>query len=451
MTLIRAPRLKQATLFSIAGASIYGFSLILMDIVIAQRYGTGTQAAVYQAAYMIPTLLIAVFSGGAIIGAYIPIFIRLGGPLNQPEASEFLRSSAGLLLTVLTPLTAALIWSAPLLAETIASGFSPVERHEVTNTLRLMLPMLVPHAVSYVYYSSLVSAGRVGVANLLPLLIPASGLATYPWWGEHNGAELIAVGYSLGAILLALATGWRLRRTGLRVIPTRPSSSPDWKNFLHGYLTTGLALAALSVLFLISQIVAAGLSARDMAVFSFGTKLILLALAFFTTIVNSVALPHFSSLIINAGRAKTWLRMRYFLLLAFVLASLGTAMWVFLSDWIVSVIYASGEFSNADSDLVASVQRAFVLQIPFYVIGIFCWRMFNALEEWKPLLFATLPALVVNAAVATPLGSEYQATGIAAGYTLSIAVWALILLITLRRKLTALPGQTIQPGELPIH
>jgi putative peptidoglycan lipid II flippase len=143
--------------------------------------------------------------------------------------------------------------------------------------------------------------------------------------------------------------------------------------------------------------------------------------------------------------------MRYFLLLAFMLASLGTAMWVFLSDWIVSVIYASGEFSNTDSDLVASVQRAFVLQIPFYVIGIFCWRMFNALEEWKPLLFATLPALVVNAAVATPLGSEYQATGIAAGYTLSIAVWALILLITLRRKLTALPGQTIQPGKLPIH
>ena len=416
-----------------------------MDIAIAQRYGTGTQAAVYQAAYMIPTLLIAVFSGGAIIGAYIPIFIRLGGQLNQPEASEFLRSSAGMLLIVLTPLTAALIWSAPLLAETIASGFNPTEREEVTKTLRLMLPMLIPHAVSYVYYSSLVSTGRVGVANLLPLLIPASGLATYPWWGEHNGAELIAVGYSVGAILLALATGWRLRSVGLSVFPTRPSRSPDWTNFLHGYVTTGLALAALSVLFLISQIVAAGLSARDLAVFSFGTKLILLALAFFTTIVNSVALPHFSSLIISAGRAETWVRLRYFLLLAFVLASIGTAIWVLLSGWIVSAIYASGEFSNADSDLVANVQCAFVLQIPFYVIGIFCWRMFNALGEWKPLLIATLPALIVNASVATPLASEYQATGIAAGYTLSIAVWAMILLITLRRKLTTLPDRTNQP------
>lgn len=445
MTFIRAPRLKQATLFSVAGAAIYGFSLILMDIAIAQRYGTGTQAAVYQAAYMIPTLLMGVFSGGAIIGAYIPIFIRLGGQLNQPEASEFLRSSAGMLLIVLTPLTAALIWSAPLLAETIASGFNPTEREEVTKTLRLMLPMLIPHAVSYVYYSSLVSTGRVGVANLLPLLIPASGLVTYPWWGEHNGAELIAVGYSVAAILLALATGWRLRSVGLRVFPTRPSRSPDWKNFLHGYITTGLALAALSVLFLISQIVVAGLSARDLAVFSFGTKLILLALAFFTTIVNSVALPHFSSLIISAGRAETWVRLRYFLLLAFVLASIGTAIWVLLSGWIVSAIYASGEFSNADSDLVANVQCAFVLQIPFYVIGIFCWRMFNALGEWKPLLIATLPALIVNASVATPLASEYQATGIAAGYTLSIAVWAMILLITLRRKLTTLPDHTNQP------
>lgn len=439
MAPIRTSGLKRATLFSIAGAGIYGISLILMDVAIAHRYGTGTQAAVYQAAYMIPTLLVGMFSGGAVLGAFVPIFIRLGGRGRQAEANVFLRATAGTLLIILIPLTALLIWAAPLLAETIASGFDFTERQELINTLRFMLPMLVPHAVAYVYYSALVSIGRVGVANVGPLLIPATGMATFPWWGDHNGAALIAVGYVLGSALLAVVTGWRLRLDGFCVVPTSPARSPESGVFLRDYLTTGMALAALAVLLLVSQIVAASLSARDLAAFSFGTKLILLALAFFTTIVNSVALPHFSSLVVNVGRLETWLRMRHFTLRAFMLTSLGSLLWVFLSGWIVSIVYARGEFNDVDAALVANVQRAFVLQIPFYVVGIFCWRMLNALGEWKPLLWATLPALMLNIAVVSKFASEYRAIGIAGSYTLSIAVWALILFIALRKQLKVPP------------
>lgn len=138
MVFKRTSGLGRATLFSVGGAGIYGISLILMDVAIAHRYGTGTQAAVYQAAYMIPTLLIGMFSGGAVLGAFVPIFIRLGGQSRQAAADLFLRSTAGLLLTILTPLAALLIWAAPLLAETIASGFSLAERKELINTLRLV-------------------------------------------------------------------------------------------------------------------------------------------------------------------------------------------------------------------------------------------------------------------------------------------------------------------------
>lgn len=437
MAPIRTLGLKRATLLSVAGAGIYGISLLLMDVAIAHRYGTGTQAAVYQAAYMIPTLLIGMFSGGAVLGAFVPIFIRLGGQRRLAEANVFLRTTAGTLLAILIPLTALLVWAAPLLAQTIASGFDLTERQELTNTLRLMLPMLVPHAVAYVYYSALVSIGRVGIANVGPLLIPATGLATFPWWGDHNGAALIAIGYVLGSILLAGMAGWRLQLDGFRVTPTHPARSPESGVFVRDYLTTGLALAALAVLLLVNQVVAASLSARDLAAFSFGTKLILLALAFFTTVVNSVALPHFSSLVASAGRLETWLRMRHFTLRAFVLTSLGSLVWVAMSGWIVGIVYARGEFNDADAALVANVQRAFVLQVPFYVVGIFCWRMLNALGEWRPLLFATLPALMLNIVVVSKLASKYQAIGISASYTLSIAIWALLLFMALRKKLTS--------------
>lgn len=439
MTPIRTSGLKRATLLSIAGAGLYGISLILMDVVIAHRYGTGTQAAVYQAAYMIPTLLVGMFSGGAVLGAFVPIFIRLGGQSRKSNAEAFLRTTSGTLLIILIPLTALLIWAAPLLTETIASGFTLAERQELTNTLRLMLLMLVPHAVAYVYYGALVSIGRAGLANVAPLLIPAAGMSTLPWWNDHNGAALIAAGYVLGSMLLAIMTGWRLLFDGFRVMPTLSGRLPESGVFLRDYLTTGMALAALAVLLLLNQVVAASLSARDLAAFSFGTKLVLLALAFFTTIINSVALPHFSSLVTSVGHQETWRYMRYFMSRVFALTSLGSVLWILLSGWIVGIVYARGEFNDADAALVANVQRAFVLQMPFYLIGIFCWRMLNVLGEWKPLIWSTLPALLLNIAVVSKLASEYNSIGIAGSYTLSIIVWAVFLFMALRKRLVCMP------------
>lgn len=437
MTHTRTPSLERATLFSTAGAVIYGITLVLMDVAIAYRYGTGTQAAVYQSAYLIQTVLIGMLSGGVIFGAFVPVFIRLGGQHLQPEAGLFLRASAGLVLVILIPLAVLLTGFAPALALVIASGFDPAGRQEITNTLRLMLPMLIPHGLASVYGGALISTGRVGFANLVPLLIPATGLATYPWWGAHNGAELIAGGYLLGALLLAMAMGLRLRPDGFRIAPARPEISPEWKTFFHGYGMTAMATAALSALLLVNQAVAGSLSARDLAAFSYGTKLVLLALAFFTTIVNSVALPYFSAMISRLDHAAIWPYVRSFLLRSFALAGLGMLLWLFLAGWIVDVVYARGEFSDADAALVAAVQRSFVLQIPFYVVGVFCWRMLNALGQWRPLLLATIPALVLDLAVVSWLASEYNAPGIAAAHTLSIAVWALILLFTMRARLKA--------------
>lgn len=435
MAPIRNTGLKRATLFSVAGAGTYGVSLILMDVAIAYRYGTGTQAAVYQAAYIIPTLLVGIFSGGAVIGAFVPIFVRLVGQSSQAKADFFLRNTAGILLAILIPLTALLMGAAPVLAETIASGFTLSERQELTNALRLMLPMLVPHAVGYVYYSALVSIGRTGAANVGPMLIPAAGMATSPWWNNHNGAAMIAVGYVQGAILFAIMTGWRLWLDGFRVIPSTPVWSPESRVFLRDYLTTGIALAALAALLLLSQVVAASLSARELAAFSFGTKLIMLALAFFTTIVNSVVLPYFSSLVASVERHETWRRMRRFALHTFILTGLGTLIWVLSSDWIVRIVYARGEFNVADTALVADVQRTFALQIPFYVVGVFCWRMLNALGEWRPLLYATIPALLVNVLLVAWLAPKFYSPGIAAGFSVAIAVWAFVLLVSLRARL----------------
>ena len=219
------PSLKRATLFSAGGAVAYGATLILMDVALANRYGTGAQAAVYQAAYMIPAVMIGMLSGGAILGSFVPAFMRLGAVERQPEAAAFLRSSAGTVLVVLVPLVLLLICVAPLLAKGVASGFDDASRNEVARGQRVMFAMLIPHGIAYVYSSSLLSIGRVGAANLAPILIPLAGLATYPWWGVHDGAELIGFGYVAGSFIMAATLGLLLKLEGFGVTPTHPDRS----------------------------------------------------------------------------------------------------------------------------------------------------------------------------------------------------------------------------------
>ena len=172
-----------ATLYSAAGAIAYGMALILLDVAIANRYGTGLQVAIYQAAYMFPTVLMGMLSGGAILGSFVPAFIRLGAATRQSHAVSFLRSSVATVSVVLLVAAVLLMCVAPLLAGAVASGLDAASRGDVARTLCVMLLMLVPHGVAFVYSSALLSIGRFGPANLAPVLIPLAGLATYPWWG----------------------------------------------------------------------------------------------------------------------------------------------------------------------------------------------------------------------------------------------------------------------------
>jgi putative peptidoglycan lipid II flippase len=418
---------------------IYGLALILMDVAIAHRYGMGTQAAVYQAAYLIPTVIVSILSGGAILGTFIPIFIRLGGQQHKPEAQTFLLTSEGIVVSILTLLVLVMMAMAPYITTLVASGFEPALRDEVTVVMRLMLPMLILHGLACVFGAALTSLGSIGLSNMAPILIPIAALSTYSWWGEQDGAREIAIWYLFGAALFALVTGIRLRRYGYSLFPGRISHTPASQEFLHTYGITALAQAAMSALLLINQSIAGGLSARDLAAFSYGMKLVSLGLAFFTTIFTSVGLPHFSAMANRLDQNEIWFNARSLIRRAFIVTAIIALIWMGITGWLVRIIYVRGEFTELDAVLVARVQRYFVLQAPFYVIGIICWRILNSLSKSKPLVIASLLTLVLDIILTLPLARNFGAPGIAVAHTLAITVWALILLLTLRSQLKSSP------------
>lgn len=416
---------------------VYGAALVLMDVAVAHRYGTGVQAATYQAAYLIPTILFSIFSSGAIQGAFIPIFIRLGGQRLSVEAQQFLMTSALAVLAVLLTLSVILMAGAEMLSTLVASGFDPEHQEQLTRVIRLMLPMLVFHGIASVFGAALIAKSRVGVANLATALIPLAGLCTYPWWEEGNGASMIAIAYVVGAGLYALILGVSLRLLGSPIFTTMVGGSQDTRIFMRVYVMAAFSHAAMSALLLINQSLAGSLTVQELAAFSYGIKLVLLALAFFTTVASNVILPHFSNIATQQEHHKIWLSARQLILRAGLVTGFVAFAWICVTEWVVEILYARGQFTLDDVSLVSSVQRIFLLQAPFYVVGVICWRIINALGKWKPLAVASLLALVLDVILAPYLARHSGVTGIAAAHSLAIVAWSMALLFASRFQLTS--------------
>lgn len=425
-------RIGTAALLSAGGAAAYGVTLISLDVLIAHRYGLGGQAAVFQVAYQIPSTLISILSGGAILGPLIPLVSR---SLRQGRAatSDLLVRVAGFILASQALAVLLVYWFTPQVVRAVASGFSTELQSEVAAVLRWLLPLLLLNGLASIGIATLLASRRVVLANLAPALMPLAGMATWWFWDAH-GASWIAWGYLAGTVLQIVLLAGYLRHDDLTFFPPAWPRGEAMRTFMRAFVATALAHAALATVLLVNTAIAGSLSERDLAAFVYGGKLVLLALAFLTSLVNNVGLPYLSELVQQGDREALRRRLGHILRLT---AAAGTALaffWVIGAGWIVDLLYARGKFSTGDAAAVVAVQRIFVLQAPFYLVGVVCWRTLNIFGEWRPLVLASLAALLIDVLAASILAPRHAAAGVAGAHALSMVAWAAVLLLAVRKR-----------------
>lgn len=418
---------------SAAGAGSYGAGVLLLDLVVAARLGTQAESGIFYAAWLLVTIVLAIFSSGAIQGAFLPLYAQVDAPADRAE-----RTASALLVVTATLLCAsgALLVSADSLVALVASGFSARQQAAAADVLRLLLPLLLAHALASLLTSLLLQAGRQFRSAVLPVLIPLAGAvallaggATAAWlaWGSVFGA----VGYLL---LTWLSCRDRLAEDALS---PRRASRDGMRRFAGQYWMAGIAHAALSMLLLFSQSLAGHVSSHALAVFVFGTRLVLLAQAFMATIVINVSLPVFARLMASHEYLAAWRMVKSLLWRSLLLLVPLTLIWMAASTWLVELLFRRGEFTAADVLPVAEIQRIFVLQLPLYVTGVIAWRMCNALQKSPILIGASCLALLVNILLGAWLVPVAGASGVAAAYVAGILAWMLCLYVLLRRALLA--------------
>ena len=103
-------------------------------------FGTGPQANAYYAAFRLPDLLFSLIAGGALIQAFVPVFVSYEKEHGQSETWRLTSLVFNVSLVALTSLVLIAEFAAPaFVSHWLVPGYSPAEQNLTTSLTRIML------------------------------------------------------------------------------------------------------------------------------------------------------------------------------------------------------------------------------------------------------------------------------------------------------------------------
>lgn len=402
-----------ATMLTVASLTLLvKFVAAGKEAFVARQLGVGDALDAFLVAYILPALAMSIIAGSfnsALIPTYVQVREREGGPAAQRLFSGVMFWSVGLLL--LASVLLALLF--PLVLPFLASGF-PAGKLAFTRLLFwALLPIITLTGLATTWTAVLNAEGEFALPATTPI-VTSLVVALILFFRVHTwGVWSLAVGTLAGACLEVALIGGCLRRRGVFLLPQWRPIDADLRQVMRQYAPLAAAALVFSGTGLADQAVAARLGPGSVAALNYGNKLVSLVLGVSAAAVSTVVLPHFSRLVAlgDWGRLRGDLKS-YTLMILLALIPLALLL-AYFSVPLVRIVFERGAFTARDTRLVGQVQACFVMQIPFYTLGILCVRLISALKNNSRIFLLSLGSVVLNFVLDIVLAEHFGVAGIA--------------------------------------
>ncbi len=410
----RAHRRRLARSTAVFGAAT-GISRVLglvREIIAASTFGAAGKINAFTVAFQIPNLVRALVADTALSGAFVPVFSELLEKGERARAWRVASTIFWLVLLFTTALTAVFVLAAPLVVALFGTPGGDADL--AVGLSRVLFPIVILLGLSGIVVGILNAYDQFTVPALTPVawnLVIIFGLVLgVPAAGGEN-AELYVYA---GTIVLATLVQLLLPVPWLRGLDGRLRIALDWRDpavrrFFVLLLPVTLTLGLINVSTLIGTLFASRLIDPDLAprAIDLAFRLYMLPQGIFSVAVATVLFPTLSRLaargdMVGFGRTvDTGLRQIGFLLIP---AGLVAAV---LAEPITRLLYQRGEFTPAQTPVVAGALAAFSVGLVFNGWMLLLNRAFYGLQHnWIPTLVAlgNLALNVVLFAALYPVG-----------------------------------------------
>lgn len=439
--------MQGATILSITTFGSY-LTGLLRDRIFTRTFGASRELDIYNAAFVVPDLLLTIMVSSVLSAAFIPLFSSLTSEGKNEEANRLantvLHSAVGVVL-IGGGLAAMFM---PFISEHIAPGFTGEEQHTLASLSRFLLISPVLIALSSSFGAMLVSFKRFfpyGISAMCYNLGIIAGTFTVPWLGIRG----VVFGTLVGAFFHMLPRLIAIRKTSFRY-------SPSWqwrdKNF---WKVVKLALPKMvghpveQLHFLAYTRIASLVSAGSIFMVNISRNFQSVPVSVFGISLSVAAFPFLSE---SAGKGDRieflkhfWKTLRSILIFT-IPAALG---FFFLSELPIRYFLGGGKFTDEHVIRTANVLSIFAFSIPTESLRHLLARSFYALKNTLTPVIISLCGLSISVSFASLHWEDLGITAIPYGFFLGGIIEIALLGVFLRRKIQRSFARVEAPISLP--
>ena len=393
----------------------------LKEITIAQRFGVSDYLDAFLIAYLLPSVAINVISG-SFNAALIPTYIQVREQQGETEAQRLFSSILVLGIVLLVAASLILMAGASSILPLLGSGFTE-EKLVLTRWLFLLLLPILPLTGVSSIWSALLNAGeRFALPSVTTIITPIVTMISVYALSERLGAYALAFPIVCGSLLECALLGAALRRQSVFIMPRWHGRTPAVMQVTRQYVPMLASALTMNGTLLVDQSMAAMLGSGSVSALNYGNRIPAMLAAIGAISLSTAVLPHLSRM----TAVGDWKGIRHTLktfsgLILFVAVPL-TVLLIAFSRQIVALLFERGAFTPSDAVQVASIQRFYLAQLPFYVLSMLFVRLTSALKASHILLWGSLINFTLNAALDYQLMKWLGLRGIAMSTSLVYAV-----------------------------
>ena len=408
----------------------------LKEITVAQRFGVGDYLDAFLIAYLLPSVAINVISG-SFNAALIPTYIQVREQQGESEAQRLFSSILVLGIVLLIGASLVLMIGASSILPLLGSGFTGEKLGLTRSLFLLLLPILPLTGVSTIWSAMLNAGERFALPSVTPIITPiVAMISVYSLTGRF-GAFALALPIVCGSLLECTLLGTALRRQGVLIMPRWHGRTAAVMQVTRQYVPMLASALTMNGTVLVDQSMAAMLGSGSVSALNYGNRVPAMLAAIGTISLSTAVLPHLSRMTALGDWKGIRQTLKTFSALILVVAVPATVLLIVFSEAIVELLFQRGAFTPGDSAHVASIQRFYLVQLPFYVLSMLFVRLTSALKASSILLWGALINFTLNAALDYQLMKWFGLRGIAMStsmvYAVSLCYLSFMSLRILRR------------------
>ncbi|MGE0515464.1 MAG: murein biosynthesis integral membrane protein MurJ [Hyphomicrobiaceae bacterium] len=420
-------RMIRATAVIASVTLVVRFGGMVKELMVAGYFGRSDELETFLMALLLPNFIASIMAGG-FSPAMIPVLVDLRLHYGKADTQRLMSNAACLAAGLLLAITLLLALSAPYILAVLCSGFSQEKLQMTERIFYCLLPVLLIRGASTMWMDMLNSGHKFALASWAPLATSVSTALALLLLGSTYGANALVVGFLAGALLEASLLAIALRRDGWSLLPRWHGMDQHLAAVIKQYWPGVASAILMGSGDIIDSGMAAMLPAGSVAALGYGNKITSFVLGIGAASLMTAALPHLSAMAAKQRIAEMRIMLwRYVRLLLLVSVPLTLAL-IACSKEIVALLFQRGAFSADDTAIVASVQAALLLQVPFFFISGFAVRFVMALRANHIMLWGTAICVVTNALGNYIFMTWFGVVGIAVSTAIVYAISAAYLL-----------------------